>query len=100
MEGRIQGDIWYIEHRSFGLDLYIIYKTVANALHGGGERVLERIIYKQKRMTRASYIQIYPVCPYNHPDTDNAIRHTAFGTILSRARMANDKEIPHNRGMS
>ena len=34
MEGRILGDIWYIEHWSFGLDLYIIYKTVANALHG------------------------------------------------------------------
>ena len=34
MEGRIQGDIWYIEHWSFGLDLFIIYKTVANALHG------------------------------------------------------------------
>ena len=34
MEGRIRGDIWYIEHWSFGLDLYIIYKTVANAVHG------------------------------------------------------------------
>lgn len=34
MEGRILGDIWYIEHWSFGLDLFIIYKTVANALHG------------------------------------------------------------------
>ena len=34
MEGRIRGDIWYIEHWSFWLDLYIIYKTVANALHG------------------------------------------------------------------
>lgn len=34
MEGRIKGDIWYIEHWSFWLDLYIIYKTVANALHG------------------------------------------------------------------
>ena len=34
MEGRILGDIWYIEHWSFGLDLYIIYRTVANALHG------------------------------------------------------------------
>ena len=34
MEGRIRGDIWYIEHWNFGLDLYIIYKTVANALHG------------------------------------------------------------------
>lgn len=34
MEDRIQSDIWYIEHRSFGLDLYIIYKTVANALYG------------------------------------------------------------------
>lgn len=34
MEGRVRGDIWYIEHWSFGLDLFIIYKTVANALHG------------------------------------------------------------------
>ena len=34
MEGRIRGDIWYIEHWSFGLDLYIIYKTVANVFHG------------------------------------------------------------------
>lgn len=34
MEGRVKGDIWYIEHWSFGLDLYIIYKTVANAIHG------------------------------------------------------------------
>lgn len=37
MEGRIRGDIWYIEHWSFGLDLYIIYKTIANALHGDKE---------------------------------------------------------------
>ena len=34
MEGRILGDIWYIEHWSFGLDLYIIYRTVRNAIHG------------------------------------------------------------------
>lgn len=34
MEGRIRGDIWYIEHWTFWLDLYIIYKTVANAIHG------------------------------------------------------------------
>lgn len=36
MEGRIQGDIWYIEHWSFGLNLYIIYiyRAAANALHG------------------------------------------------------------------
>lgn len=34
MEGRIRGDIWYIEHWSFWLDLYIILKTVTNALHG------------------------------------------------------------------
>lgn len=34
MEGRVEGDIWYIEHWSFGLDLYIIYRTVANMLHG------------------------------------------------------------------
>ena len=34
MEGRIQGDIWYIEHWNLWLDLYIIYKTVANAVHG------------------------------------------------------------------
>ncbi len=34
MENRIRNDIWYIEHWSFMLDLYIIYKTVANALRG------------------------------------------------------------------
>lgn len=34
MEGRILGDIWYIEHWSFGLDLYIIYRTVRNIFHG------------------------------------------------------------------
>ena len=34
MEGRIKGDIWYIEHWNFWLDIYIMYKTVANAIHG------------------------------------------------------------------
>lgn len=34
MEGRIKGDIYYIEHWTFGLDLYIIYKTVANVFKG------------------------------------------------------------------
>lgn len=34
MEDRISGDIWYIEHWAFWLDLFIIYKTVANAVHG------------------------------------------------------------------
>ena len=34
MEGRVLGDIWYIEHWSFGLDLYIIYRTVHNAIQG------------------------------------------------------------------
>lgn len=34
MAGRIKGDIWYIEHWSFWLDLYIIYKTVANVFKG------------------------------------------------------------------
>lgn len=37
MEGRVKGDIWYIEHWSFGLDLYIIYKTLANAIKGDEE---------------------------------------------------------------
>lgn len=37
MEGRVRGDIWYIEHWTFGLDLYIIYKTVANAIKGDEE---------------------------------------------------------------
>ena len=27
MEGRVIGDIWYIEHWSFWLDIYIIYKN-------------------------------------------------------------------------
>ena len=34
MEGRIRGDIWYIGHWSFWLDLYIIFKTITNAVHG------------------------------------------------------------------
>lgn len=33
MEGRIKADIWYMEHWSFILDLYIIYKTIKNGLH-------------------------------------------------------------------
>lgn len=37
MEGRVNGDIWYIEHWSFGLDLFIIYKTIANAVKGDKE---------------------------------------------------------------
>ena len=37
MEGRVRGDIYYIEHWSLWLDLYIIYKTVANALKGDKE---------------------------------------------------------------
>ena len=32
--GRIRGDIWYLEHWSFGLDLYIMYRTVANVFRG------------------------------------------------------------------
>lgn len=34
MENRIKTDIWYIEHWSFTLDLYIVYKTVANIVQG------------------------------------------------------------------
>lgn len=34
MQGRIKGDIWYIENWSFWLDMYIIYKTVVNAIKG------------------------------------------------------------------
>lgn len=34
MEGRIRGDIWYMEHWSVWLDIYIMYKTVANAVKG------------------------------------------------------------------
>lgn len=34
MQGRIRGDIWYIENWSFWLDLYIIYRTVANVFKG------------------------------------------------------------------
>ncbi len=36
MENRVKGDIWYIENWSVWLDLYIIYKTVANMV--GGEK--------------------------------------------------------------
>ena len=34
MEGRVKRDIWYIEHWSFALDLFIIWKTIYNAIHG------------------------------------------------------------------
>lgn len=34
MEGRVRGDIWYLEHWSIWLDIYIMYKTVANAVTG------------------------------------------------------------------
>ncbi len=32
MEGRVKADIWYMEHWTFTLDLYIIYKTIANVV--------------------------------------------------------------------
>lgn len=32
MEGRVNADIWYMEHWTFVLDMYIIYKTVANVV--------------------------------------------------------------------
>lgn len=34
MEGRVRADIWYMEHWSFLLDLFIIYKTFANVVQG------------------------------------------------------------------
>lgn len=34
MQGRVERDIWYIEHWSFVLDLSIIVHTVTNAIHG------------------------------------------------------------------
>lgn len=37
MEGRVKCDIYYIEHWSIWLDIYIIYKTVANAIKGDEE---------------------------------------------------------------
>ena len=37
MEGRVKLDIWYLEHWTPTLDLFIIYKTVKNAIHGEKE---------------------------------------------------------------
>lgn len=37
MEGRVKLDIWYIEHWTFLLDLYILFKTVYNAVKGDKE---------------------------------------------------------------
>lgn len=37
MEGRVKLDIWYLEHWSPTLDLFIIYKTIKNAVHGEKE---------------------------------------------------------------
>ena len=34
MEERVKADIWYMEHWTMLLDLYIIYKTVANVIVG------------------------------------------------------------------
>ena len=34
MEGRVQRDIWYIEHWNFWLDIRIMFKTVTNMIHG------------------------------------------------------------------
>lgn len=34
MEERVKHDIWYIENWSFGLDMFIIYKTIANTVRG------------------------------------------------------------------
>lgn len=34
MEQRVDHDIWYMEHWTFTLDMYIIYKTVANVFLG------------------------------------------------------------------
>jgi putative colanic acid biosynthesis UDP-glucose lipid carrier transferase len=34
MENRIRGDIFYVEHWNIELDLFIVYKTVANMIKG------------------------------------------------------------------
>ena len=34
MEGRVRCDIWYMEHWTIWLDIYIMYKTVANVVQG------------------------------------------------------------------
>ena len=34
MEGRVKADIWYIEHWTFILDLYIMYLTIKNVVVG------------------------------------------------------------------
>ncbi len=33
MENRVKYDLWYIHHWSFGLDLFIIYKTIEGCFH-------------------------------------------------------------------
>ena len=34
MVGRVKGDIWYMEHWSLWLDIYIVFRTVYNAIVG------------------------------------------------------------------
>lgn len=34
MEGRVERDIWYLEHWTFMLDIYIIYRTIKNIIKG------------------------------------------------------------------
>lgn len=33
---RIELDLWYVEHRSFALDMRILRRTVSQVIHGGG----------------------------------------------------------------
>ncbi len=37
MEGRVLKDIWYLEHWTFLLDMYIIYRTIKNLIKGEKE---------------------------------------------------------------
>ncbi len=41
IEEKIEMDLYYVEHRSFWLDLRILLRTAANLLTGGGEGIYE-----------------------------------------------------------
>lgn len=68
MEGRVQRDVWYLEHWTFLLDLYIIYKTIRNAIQGEKEAYWElKLKIKIKRSSNEKQEK------YSHLDGGNYI---------------------------
>mgnify|MGYP002244703755 FL=1 len=55
MEGRVKADIWYMEHWTLLLDLYIIYKTIANVIIGEKKCLLRYLFRYIMNASNISY---------------------------------------------